>query len=442
MATTRPRPAAATRVEPAPPGGTAEVPLQPAPMKRRLAAGIIDIALLVAVSGLIMDIGLSFGAPTETLWFELVWWVVAAPLYFALYHAFGTGATPGQLELRIGVRDEESGGLIGPGRALARVFGSLLSVLLVVPALLSLRDLDRRPGERSLADRLTRSTSVPIALHGKAAELAAPTAPELVDLFEPAHVRGHVRRGVALVKGSRGLLVRSVAAVYFGLLAIVALLAGLTLADNSASGLESTDTAAWIAQGVVLLVSGLYWTQAVIVHASESVRVGRHDVTVDEVLRRSFRRANALSALLLLVLAAVMVAASIVLPLVAVVFFAYRFAFVVPALVLEDTRVLGSFARSFELTERRWREIVALVLKSAAILGAAGLVSVGFAAIGIAAVWSSDNLAALVAGAVTGLALACVPVVYALAVVGAAWSLLYEDLRRELPPGTKRKRRR
>jgi hypothetical protein len=426
MAATMPRVEPAGIV-PAKPDQTVQLPLRPAPMKRRLAAGVVDLAILAAVYLVVLTLGLSVGAVAEVGWLGLVWLALVTPLYFALYHAFGTRATPGQLELRIGVRDERTGGLIPLGRALARACGGMLNVSLYSTG-------PGRP-ERSLLDRLTRSTSVAIALHGKAPELAAPTAAELAGVFEPAEARNHLSRSRVLLRARPRLLFGSVAAVYAGLLGVVALLAGLLLADLSASSLGLEAAVGWIALGALVLLSGVYWTQAVIVLAVESVRVGRHDVGVAEILRRSIRRVNALSLVILLLAVGVSLVGSSVFLLPILVIVACRTAFVVPALVLEDTRVLGSFARSWQLTRGGLREPFVLLLTSAAILGAAGAVAAGLAAVAVSAASSAETVGAFILAGLAGLALACFPVVYALTLVGTAWSLLYEDLRRRRPPG-------
>jgi hypothetical protein len=436
---TTPSSAEPARLESPQPDETAELPLKPASLERRVGAGALDLLLLVAVAAVIMDLGLGYGRPTEAAWFELAFFGLA-PLYFALYHAFGTGATPGQLELRIGIRDERTGGLIGPGRAVLRAYGGLIGAFLFfIPSFPFRRSDEISPG-RSILDRLTGSTAVGIALHGKAPELAAPTVSELRMLFEPAEPKpaNHLRRGSALVAANRRPLLGCVAAFYAGLLAIVALLAGLLLADYSTSEFGTASAIGWIQIAVVLLVSGVYWTQVVVVHAVEAVRVGSGE-SVGEILRRSLRRINALSAALLVIVAGCLFAGSLLFALPVVIVFAFRFAFVAPALALEDTRVFGSFARSWQLTEGRWREAVGLTLRSLAVLCVAGAIAIGLAAFAVNEALSTHNVGAIILAAVGGFAVACIPVVLALTVVGAAWSLLYEDLRRELPPGQRKR---
>jgi hypothetical protein len=159
------------------------------------------------------------------------------------------------------------------------------------------------------------------------------------------------------------------------------------------------------------------------------------------VLRRSLRRVNALSAVLLLAAAAIALC-SFAPPLLALLPFVLivlvcRLAFVAPALVLEDTRVLGSFARSWQLTRGHFRLAFGLMLRSALLFYLSVLVAAFFASAGAATIAAGGTLGGIVLATIVGLAVGFVPVVVSLTVIGVGWAFLYEDLRRQRPPGTR-----
>jgi hypothetical protein len=410
------------------------VPLHPAPFRRRLAAWLIDILVLAAGLSLVFLVGLSIGADTEILWVMAVWLGLIAPLYFSLYHAYGTGATPGQLELRVGIRDAETGDLVGLGRALARAYGGVLAALLVLPLLADLAAWLGSKDGRALHDRVSRMTTVRIPLAGKAPELAEATSQDVVALFEPAAEGHYLKRGRSLASARGHLVLRTVIAVYAGLIAVTALLAGLFVADLSTEDVSAGAYVGWAMLAALLLVSGVYWTQSAVVAAAEIVRVGG-EPSVRVALGRALRRTNALSAALVLLLVAALLVLFVFLPL---IIFASRLTLVAPALVLEDTRVLGAFARSWQLTRRRTGRVLGFFFGSLAALCGAAMVAgvVGWACVSIFA--GGDSALAIILSGIGSLALACAPVVYVLAVFGAAWSLLYEDLRRETAARTDR----
>ncbi|HXG74978.1 MAG TPA: RDD family protein, partial [Gaiellaceae bacterium] len=148
---------------------SAEEPSSPVGADRRVAAGVLDALLLGLGFGLLSITELALASEQEADIALYAWVFALAPLYFALYHAYGTGATPGQLELRIGLRDARSGKRPGLARALARSLLGLVFLVTVVPALVELALL---LSGRSLRDRLTRTRVEAIRLHGKAPQLA------------------------------------------------------------------------------------------------------------------------------------------------------------------------------------------------------------------------------------------------------------------------------
>jgi hypothetical protein len=270
-----------------------------------------------------------------------------------------------------------------------------------------------------------------VILEGAVPELREPTVPELAGLFEPpAETRRYLGRGWALVRARPRALVGTVVAVFGALLTIVVVLGFLIVAD--APG----DEWGWLYYATLataLLGSGVYWTQAAVLLAVEQVRTGARDRFGVRALKRATHRLNALSAALVLLLlggSLVFYTSWLLLPLLLV----GRFAFVAPALVLENRRVLGSFLRSWQLTRGAMWRLLGFVLLSGAILLV--LVSAQLATIaGIASVAPDGaSSGALVALLVAVAAAVSVPLVVVLAWLGAAWSLAYEDARRVAPP--------
>jgi len=411
---------------PAGTGGGAAAFAEPAPASRRFAAGAVDALLLGCTLGLVLATELAIASEGEATWVVYGWCALFAPLYFALYHGFGRGATPGQRELRIGLRDARTGAPPGVGRALARAYLGLGFLLLVVPALLDVLVLGA--SGRSLRDRMTRTAGVRIALEGAVPELARPTVAELEAIFEPpAGTRRYLRRGWRLVLARRRLLLGPTAALYGVLLAVAVLLAFLTVVDEPDPlvifGFFAPLT-------ILLLASSVYWTQAVVVTAVEEARVGDPRASVAGTLERASHRANALTAALLLLLPLVLLAIYVPYVLVTLLLLA-RFTLVAPALVLEDRRVLGSFGRSWRLTQgRSWRTLWLLLL-CAAILFTAVVVEL------VLVLWGAASTESLVGAALASFLVAtmlAIPFVVLLAWIGAAWALLYEDARRTRPP--------
>jgi hypothetical protein len=400
---------------------------RPGLIARRLAAGLLDGLLLLVGVAFLLGFGLAIAGERETEWVLAGWVVLFAPLYFGLYHAFGAptgaGGTPGQVELRIGLRREGSEDPPGPARSLARAYLGLAFLLLVLPSLADLAAL--LTTGRSLRDRLTRTNVAPIALAGNVPELAQPTIPELLELFEPAaDTHSYLGRGWALLRTRPRLLLGSVAFVY-GILVALGLVLWFLLAADSPDALTAAAGFFFLALG--LLVSGAYWVQAVIVLAVEVARAGG-DASVRRTLRRAIRRVNALSAALALLLVALVALALtwyLVLPLLALA----RFSLVAPALVLEDRRVLGAFLRSWQLTAgRSWRTLGLLLLSLVLIAAPPAVMTAVLGTAGTNAV----------AVDLVGLALSALMLVVVLTWLGAAWSLLYQDARRRLPPREER----
>lgn len=387
---------------------------------RRIASGLLDAALLLVALGFVLGTELAFASESQQDVFVGGWVALFAPFFFALYHAYGTGATPGQLELRIGLTDARTGAFAGLGRTIVRAYLGAAFLVLVLPAVVDFLFLLRG---RSLRDRITRTAVVGVSLEGKAPELAGETDPRLAAIFHPPEgTREYLRRGFELLRARPRMILGTTTAVYGVLLAIAVILGFLVVADS-----PDVWTITYYAFLVILLLeSGVYWMQAALVVAVEDTRVGGADASVWATVVRASRRANALTAALLVLLA--FAGASVFLLLVPLVLLG-RFALVAPALVLEDTRVLGSFARSWELTRGRTLRLFGFVLLSGLILmwipGAATMIpgTVATAVLG-------DT-----AGLVVQAALGSVVLVVVLAWLGAAWALVYEDARRARPAG-------
>jgi hypothetical protein len=395
-------------------GASAHLPAEPArlaPAGRRIVSCTVDLTLLLVALGFVLLTELAFASEGQQDVFTGAWIFGFAPLFFALYHAFGTGATPGQLELRIGLRDARTGRLPGLARTLVRAYLGFAFLVLVVPALV---DFLMLLGGRSLRDRMTRTLVVPIALEGKAPELAGVTIPELAAIFEPpAGTRRYLRRGWALLWARPRLVLGTVAALYAVLGTVAVVLGFLVVADSPDEW--TIESFAFLAGA--LMVSGVYWTQAAVVVGVEDVRVGGLDASVWATLVRASRRVNALTAALLILLV-FMPLAWLVVPLLLV----GRLSLIAPALVLEDSRVFGSFRRSWQLTEGSTMRLLGLVVLSGLVLWGAGI-AVSFPA----QIASAANEAA---GLVLGAVLGAVGFVVALAWLGASWALVYEDARR------------
>jgi hypothetical protein len=411
----------ATSEETAPAFGEApEATMHPASAARRIAAGLLDAGLLLVALGFVFATELALASGGEQDVFLAGWLVLFAPLFFALYHAYGTGATPGQLELRSGMRDSSTRVRPALGRAVVRSYLGFAFLVLVLPAL---ADLVSLATGRSLRDRITRTTVVRIRLEGKAPELSGATEPELVRVFNPPEgTREYLRRGLELLRARPRMILGTTTALYAVLVAIAVLLAFLVVVDSP----DIWTISSYVLLVFLLLGSGIYWMQAAVVVAAEDARIGGPDASVWSTLVRCSRRVNALTAALLLLLG--FVGLSMMLFFVPLLFVG-RFALVAPAIVLEDTRVLGAFRRSWQLTRGKTMRLFGLVLLSYLALtwlpGAATMIPV----MTVTAI--AGETAALVASVAVGAVL----FVVVLAWLGAAWALVYEDARRARPAG-------
>ena len=254
--------AAASRV-PAPPTGG------PVSLGRRAASTALDLVLLGAALLWVTFMGITIGDPSEVGWLALVWIVVVAPLYFALYHAYGTGATPGQRELGMAMRGIGGNTRVGLAAALVHAYLGLLVVPVLVDGLVS------RGGPPTLRDRLTRSRVLALETAAEATPVWPPTAPALVDLFEPDSPGHAFRRARALMRRHRGELMRSVVVVYLGLVAVAPVIAPLFIDDfEGSSDVGAYQALLWTVVAVVLFASGIYWKQAAISAAVEAIRTG------------------------------------------------------------------------------------------------------------------------------------------------------------------------
>lgn len=384
---------------------------------RRIASTVLDVLLLLVALGFVLLTELAFASEFQQELFTWGWVVVFAPLFFALYHAYGTGATPGQLELRIGLRDTRTGESAGLGRTLFRAYLGFAFVALVLPAVV---DFVAMLGGRSLRDRITGTGVVQIELTGQAPELAGATIPELVPIFEPAPgTRQYLRRGWRLLRARPRLVVGTVAALYAVLLGVAVVLAFLIAADSSLGGA----IVAFAFFAVVLLGAGVYWVYAAVAVGVEDVRVGGPDASVWATLIRASGRVNALTAALLILIPLLVVGSYLFIPMILV----GRVALIAPALVLEDARVFGAFRRSWRLTEGSTLRLFGLYLLSSLLFW--GALVVMMVPTGIA------SAANEIAGLLVGLALGGTVFMVVLAWLAAAWALVYEDARRLRPPG-------
>ena len=402
------------------------------PMRRFVAFGL-DLVLLFAGLLLVFLVGLAIASPEVTYWVALVWFVVVVPLYFALYHAFGSGddgpgATPGQHELDVCVRDARTGGRLDLRRALLRSYGGLAATALVLPALADLLALMASGSRPAWHDRLFGSTVVRVPREERPLAAAAPTTPELSEVFAAGGSRW--RRGRRLAHARPRELVIPVFLLYAGLVALATVLVPMLVADLG-SGSLADGLLLWTFLSIVIFVSGIYWTQAVLVTSVEAVRTGE-DLSTADLLRRAAQRLNALTVALMLTLVLFAIGS---LGSVFTFFFALlplaRFGLVVPAIVLEDAPVLKAFARSWRLTRGKTWRAFGLLLGSGMVLSATLGIALAVALVTVANVIPDPGLWSYCLGAALALVVASVPVSLALTLVGSAWCLFYYDLRRD-----------
>ena len=395
--------------------------------QRRAAA--LGVDLLVLLAGLVGAVTLGAALSLElTLWFAVAWWVVVAPLYFAFYHGRSTAQTPGEREAGVALRDAETGACIGIPRALLRACAALLGTILVVPVVLDAVALVFGGSRRSPRDRLTGAIAVPLAREQRVPQ-PRPTATAAEPVFRPVDRRSRTQRLAAIGSPYRRSIFTAALAVYLGLIVLAVVLAPLFIEDAGLD-VDAAWLAGWYALGIVLFVSGVYWTEAAIVVAVEAARVGAPPPSPLAIVRRAAGRVNALSIALVLVVA--LAATSLVTFYVMLLVLA-RFALVVPVLELEDRSVLGAFRRSWHLTAGRTWRTLGLVLGSAAVVGLGFGVTLAVANSLVAAVVSNAGAAVFVGASAVALLLAAIPMSLLLAWVGTDWSLLYYDLRGRRP---------
>lgn len=396
---------------------------------RRAAAFVLDLVLLLAGLLLVLFVGATIANAEEADWVVLMWLVVVAPLYFALYHAFGgpeggPGATPGQHELGLCLRDSETGERLRLRWALLRSYGGLLATVSVLPLIVDLLALAARGGGRAWHDRLFRSAVVRVRVVGPTRGGWMPTTPELSEVFAAGGPLWPRARQLAQVRYHE--LMAPVAVMYVGLVGLATLLVPMMVADLD-SNAATSGLVLWTSLSLLIFLSGIYWTQAVVVTAVEASRTGEH-ASATRLIRRASEHANALTVALLL-LAALLLSAFytlfLVLPLVA------RFGLVVPAIVLEDMPVLKAFGRSWQLTRgKTWRALGLLITSGAAVGATVGL-ALGVILGIVGAVIPDAGLWAYCLGAAVALSLAGVLVSLVLARVGSTWCLFYYDVRHD-----------
>jgi hypothetical protein len=396
---------------------------------RRLGATAMDVALLTASLVWVLAFEFALWDDEAVGWVTISWALVVAPLYFGLYHAYGTGATPGQQDVGLAVRDARTHALVGPVRGIAGALVGLVEILTVLPAVLDL--LLIASGSRSLRERLLRLETVPFALRGTQRRLP-PTAPPVAELFTAAGELSRSRRAQALVGRHTARIVGSVLGTYAVMIGLAVVFGGLVLLDG---GGEWGGYGIWFTYAALLFMSGVYWTQAVVVVVVEEVRTG-DAAGFAETLRRATRRLNGLAATLLVLGSALFVLLLLayvgvgVLGLLVLPFVLGRFALAVPAIVLEDMRVTEAAAASWRRTRRRtWRLGWAVVLSSVVVQGVAGVATGTAFGVLTPLLESASSGAAFVAVGSLAFVVAAVPIALVLAWVGAWWTLVYHDLR-------------
>jgi hypothetical protein len=396
---------------------------------RRFAAFALDLVLLLAGLLLVLFVGATIANAEEADWVALMWVVVVAPLYFALYHAFGgpeggPGATPGQHELGLCLRDIETGKRLRLRRALLRAYGGLLAAVSVIPLIVDLLALAAKGGGRAWHDRLFQSAVVRVRPAEPTLADRTPTTPELSEMFAAGGPLRPRTRQLAQARSQE--LVAPVCVLYVGLVGLATVLVPMMVADLDSNALAS-GLVLWTGLSLLIFVSGIYWTQAVVVTAVEAARIGEH-VSPARLIRRASEHANALTVAFLL-LAALLFLAFYTFFL--VLLLAARFALVVPAIVLEDMPVLKAFGRSWRLTRGKTARAFGLLIASGAVVGGTVGLTLGVALPVVGAVIPAAGLWAYCLGAAVALMLAGVLVSLVLARVGSAWCLFYYDLRND-----------
>jgi hypothetical protein len=211
--------------------------------------------------------------------------------------------------------------------------------------------------------------------------------------------------------------------LYVGLVGLATVLVPMMVADLGSNAVADGLTM-WMGLSLVIFVSGVYWTQAVLVTAVEAARTGEH-VSPARLIRQASEHANALTVAILLLAAMLFAAACTFFALLP---FVARFALAVPAIVLEDAPVLKAFGRSWHLTQGKTGRALGLSIASGAVVGATVGLALGIGLGIVGALIPGAGLWTYCLGAAVALVLASVPVSFVLARVGSAWCLFYYDL--------------
>lgn len=97
---------------------------------KRVVAFVIDIVIVYAASAVIAGVAGSDAADIAAAALALV----VQLSYFSFLNGSAKGQTVGKMALRISVRDMDTGGPIGPGRAFSRMVAQIvLALLFIVP---------------------------------------------------------------------------------------------------------------------------------------------------------------------------------------------------------------------------------------------------------------------------------------------------------------------
>ncbi len=402
---------------------------------RRAAAGAVDAALLLAGLVWVVTFEFALGDDEALAWLVATWLLLVAPLYFGLYHGYGTGATPGQQDLGIAVRNARTHAPAGFARGMGGAVVGLLELVTVIPALVDA--IVVVGGGRSLRERLLHLETAPFALRGTQRPLP-PAAETVASLFSSTSGTSRRRRAQALVGQHMGRVFGPVLGSYLVMIGLAVVFGALVLLD------AGTDWGAydlWLLYASLLFFSGVYWTQAVVVIAVESVR--RDDpVGFADTLRAAVRRLNGLAAALLVLglLVGVLSALAFVgvgalaplalLALLALPFALGRLALAVPSILLEDMRVTEAGAASWRRTRgRTWRLAGGIWLSGLLVLLVLGIASGAAFALVAPLTERAESGAAVVATVSLGFAIAAIPTSLLLAYLGTWWTLAYHDLR-------------
>lgn len=259
-------------------------------------------------------------------------------------------------------------------------------------------------------------------------------ASEVSDVLRDGRVSGMTRRrrAQALVGRHTGRVFGPVLGACLLMIGLAVVFGALVLMD---AGEEWGAYDVWLLYASLLLLSGVYWTQAVVVIAVESVR--RNDpVGFADTLRAAVRRLNGLAATLLVlglvvgVLSALAFVGVGLLALLALPFVLGRLTLAVPSILLEDMRVTEAAAASWRRTRgRTWRLAGGVYLSGLLVQLVLGMASGTAFALVAPLAERAESGAAVVATVSLAFAIAAVPTALLLAYLGTWWTLAYHDLR-------------